>query len=608
MKRRSNDIDVLIVGAGPVGLLMALELHCQGINYRIVDKSVAPSTHSKALAIHARTLEIFENMGFVDDILAVGQKLNIFNIYAHKKRILHVTFDELESPHPYVISLRQSETERILIRQLEKVGGKVERQVELVEVTQNKDGVQGTLKFPDGSGKAVKASWLVACDGAHSTVRHSLNIPFEGSEYPEAFFLADVQLKTSLPQDEIHVFTENEGLLAVFPYGNDRFRLIADVPYGSPIISTTDGARPLRKSKLRKLKDLVVEKEPPLIVGERGLGHPKAIAKLKDPTLEEIRKLVDKRATHVDKVSDPAWLSAFTIHHRMVRNYRKERVFFAGDAAHIHSPAGGQGMNIGIQDAHNLAWKLALVIKGIASDDFLDTYHEERRGIAKQVLKMTDFMTRVNTSRNPVAKVVRTRLAPILVGQEVIQERLVKSVSELAINYRKSSIVDEHRVRLLDTRVGRRRQNELPDLSEWFVFDHGPEAGDRAPDGHLFDLQKRCDTRLFLNLTGAKHHLLLFAGVRSTAAGLKSLVEIGNFVRNHYSALIQTHFIAEDKTTWQDIKPKVSRFADPELSCHHHYGAGSECLYLIRPDGYVGFRSLPADKQSLSQYLTRIFC
>lgn len=607
MSISNSDDEVLIVGAGPVGLMVALELHCQGIPCRIIDKNPAPCEQSRALGIHARTLEIFETMGIIDDVLKAGQKLNVFNVYVHKRRVLHVALDELESPYPYVISLPQSQTERILIKELEKLGGLVERPVELVGVTQNVDGVCATLKFANGNGMEVYAPWLVACDGAHSIVRNSLNMAFEGSQYPEAWFLADVHADTALSQSEIHVFNEKDGLLAVFPFGNNRFRLVADVYSDSELIKPTDEGLRRRKNQKGKLKDPAFEKEPPTVIKERGLEVMKTLARLKDPTFEEFQSIVQARAAGRMKISDPSWLAAFTVHRRMATHYRKGRIFLAGDAAHIHSPVGGQGMNTGIQDAHNLGWKLALVISGAAPEALLDSYEVERHAVGKQVLRMTDFMTKVNTLRNPIGRGIRQRLAPFLAGQEVIQQRLKKNISELAVNYRKSPIVDDYRVGLIGARLGSRKHKELPEFGEWFTFDHGPAPGDRAPDANVFDLQANAMTRLFELLNGTEHHLLLFAGVRSVAKGLRSLVQIGNFVDKCYAGLIQVYLIAESDTVWSGVNSAALRLVDPDLSIHHRYGAGSECLYLLRPDGYVGFRSLPADKKSLAVYLQKIF-
>jgi 2-polyprenyl-6-methoxyphenol hydroxylase-like FAD-dependent oxidoreductase len=605
MVQSINGKKVLVVGAGPVGLTMAFELQRRGISCCIIDKESAPTTQSRALAIHARTLEAFENMGIVDEILKAGQKLHAVNIYVHERRILHLTMDELESPYPFIISLPQAETERILASELKKSGIEVARGTELIEVSQDAEHVYATLKHADASISEETFDWLIACDGAHSTIRHKLNLEFKGSRYPDAFILADVNVKTTLPQTEAHMFHGEDGILAMFPYGNDRFRLLADVPFDSPLIKPTENQD----------KDVEATRETPeknrpeenTADAAHGGGIPRSHLNLKKPTLEEFQDIVDKRGPSGLQISNPIWLATFAIQRRSVNHYRKERIFLAGDASHIHSPAGGQGMNTGIQDAYNLAWKLALVIEGASPVSLLDSYDSERHTIAKGVLKMTDFLTKVNTSRNPVARNIRAHLAPILVAQEVIQQRMRKTVSELAINYRKSLIVSEHKVDLVHALVPDHSSEEQPDISDWFSFDHGPGPGDRAPDASLFDGKTESPLRLFEALSDTKHHLLLLSGARNTSSGLKNLEELSKFVIDKYSRWITVHLIVAEQTYYPDFPANAPQLCDPDLSMHHKYGANSECLYLIRPDGYIGFRSLPVDLASLKKYLEQIF-
>jgi 2-polyprenyl-6-methoxyphenol hydroxylase-like FAD-dependent oxidoreductase len=584
---RSANLDksVLIVGAGPVGLAMALSLSENGVSFRIIDQTEAPTTQSRALAIHARTLEIFEQLGIVEPLLKAGQKISVMNVYAHKRQLTHITLDELDSPFPFILGLPQSETERILVSVLQSRGIEVERKTQLVNVIQDKNGVKATLKYPDGSGMEEKFGWLLACDGAHSTVRHLLNLTFAGSQYPESFFLADVRLDTELAQNEAHIFIDNSGMLAIFPYGGYRFRVVADVPVEATMSDSADTASVYGGSQEAADKR----------------------ARLSDPTLPQMQAFLDERGPGGIQMSEATWLAAFTIQRRKVSRYRIERIFLAGDAAHIHSPAGGQGMNTGIQDACNLAWKLALVINQEAPVALLDSYEMERHAVAESVLKMTDFITRVNTTRNPLAVSLRTKLAPIVIGQEVIQQRITKTVSELGVNYRKSPIVGEYHVGLVHAKVPGHAREELPEFSEWFNFESGPRPGDRAPDANLLDEASTSPVRLFELLRGQKHHLLLFAGARSTASGVKTLIENANFVLDKYGRWLKVHFISPQADEFKGASGAASTWSDSELSAHHRYGAASECLYLIRPDGYVGYRSQPADQPQLSRYLSKIF-
>lgn len=577
--KKNKTADVLIVGAGPTGLVMACELVRRGLACRIIDKSSLPSDKSKALAIQARTLEIFENMGVVRQFIEAGLQVHAANVYAEGKRILRISMGKLDSPYPFILTIPQSETERILTEHLAELGVKVERNAEFTGLEQGEETITARIKS-GGSETLFESSWLIGCDGAHSIVRHALNLQFEGSRYRETFLLADVEVESSLESDEPHLFNSRDGFAAFIPFGGRRYRVIADTPsHGEQAHETALVAHHSEKND----------------------------GKVIDPTLEEMQALVAARCFIQADLKNPQWLKAFAIHRRQVPTYRKDRVFLAGDAAHIHSPAGGQGMNTGIQDAFNLAWKLELVHKNIAFPSLLDSYNTERHEVAENVLKMTDFLTRVNTLRNPVAQAVRNRIAPFLVGQEVIQQRLRRIVSELAVSYRKSPIVSEHHAHLLSAHTGARSFKERLEFREWFQFDSGPRSGDRAPDAHVFSALKKKTVRLFEIMRGTGHHLLLLPAEHSSSETLRNLAEIGNYVMDAYSPYIKVHLFLARQELWTDLPWGGSQFADTDLELHHKYGAGSECLYLVRPDGYVAFRSRPHDKTSLSDYLRQVF-
>ena len=404
--------------------MMALELTRHGVPCRIIDKLPHASTTSKALAIHSRTLEVFEQIGLIEEALALGLKEHGMNVYADGQRIIHMSFDELNAPYPFILDLPQNQTEQLLGARLEQMGVHVERQVELLDFSQDEQAVTATLRHADGHTETITTSWLIGCDGAHSAVRHTLNIPFSGSAYPEAFALADVRLDWPLPESEMQIFIRQEGLLAVFPMRGGRYRIIVET------------------------------------AAEAGDET------LPDPTLEDIQGYLNRFAPAGTTASDPAWLGAFRTHLRHAAHTRQGRAFLVGDAAHIHSPAGGQGMNTGLQDAYNLGWKLALVQSGQAHAALLDTYETERQPVADSVLHTSDLLLKMATLRSPITQQIRNRLLPLLVQQDVIQQRMTAQIAELSINYRKSPIVAEH-------------------LHSHFSHGHligGPRAGDRAPD------------------------------------------------------------------------------------------------------------------------------
>ena len=548
---------VLVVGAGPTGLMMALGLALHQVPCRIIDRAPAPGDKSKAIAIHARTLEIFESLGIVEEIVRCGQKLRGMHLAADGREVIHVTFDRIPSRYPYVLALAQSETERILRERLASLGREVEWQTELVALTQAGNSISAAIRRPDGGEERLSLPFLIGCDGAHSTVRHLLGMPFEGSQYEETFLLADVQVDWQFGDEDARTYLSSIGTAAYFPMGGGRCRIIAEMtPEGGQIPS--------------------------------------------EPTLADTQALVDRLGPSGTMLSDPRWLATFRISRRKVRNYRQGRVFVAGDAAHIHSPAGGQGMNTGIQDAHNLAWKLALVTGGAAAPSLLDSFQAERHAVAEQVLRTSDTMTRMITIRNPVARAIRDFLVPAIASQGFVQKRFSRTIAEVTINYRRSPIVAQSRPRLRDAI----RASGLG-AKAWWAFSTGPRPGDRAPDASPLRSGERDDRRLLELIDPARHNLILFGGIEAPPGADAGLRELAEMVAEGFSALIAVNVLLIDNATGETWPGNL--VVDPELAAHRAYGAVAPCLYLIRPDGYVGFRGLPPDRNSLGGFLSRIF-
>jgi 2-polyprenyl-6-methoxyphenol hydroxylase-like FAD-dependent oxidoreductase len=396
-------IDTLVVGAGPTGLTLAGELCRYGARVRLVDRAPEISPLSRAIGVQARTLEIFDELGVAEALCAAGVKLRGATLRSGGSVLASVDFDELDSPYPFILSLPQDRTERILTQLLEQRGGRVERGVELTALAPAPDHVDAALS----TGERVRARFLVGCDGAHSTVRKAAGLGFEGDAFPEAFLLADVRLAWELPADRIATFFHEDGACACFPLPGDRWRIVAS--------GAAEG----------------------------------------EPTLDDVRRVLATRSGLAATVEDATWLAVFRIQSRQVSSYRGGRIFVAGDAAHIHSPVGGQGMNTGIQDAHNLGWKLAHVLRGLAPPSLLDSYDAERHAIGAALLATTELATRVATLKNPLARAVRDHAARFLSSLEVVQRRITREVAEVRLHYRKSPIVDDH--------------------------GGGPHAGERAP-------------------------------------------------------------------------------------------------------------------------------
>ena len=558
----ATDTQVLVVGAGPVGLFMAAELKRHDVSCRIVDKNDGPTHDSRAVAVQARTLEILESVGLADEFVQAGNISHAKAAYtSDHKLIKYLTFDELDSAFPFILQLPQSQTERLLSRYLARLGTEVERRVELIAFEQREDGVRATLRLPDGGQETVDVSFLVACDGAHSTVRHALGVSFSGDDYPTDLISADVRVDWKLPRDEQLSFFAAEGMLTVFPLPGGRAAIVADA-------------------------------------GPTQEDHPPPGA----PALEDLQAMFNAR-TPGGVLSDPIWSVRYRVHCRQAERYQAGRVFLLGDAAHICSNIGGQGMNTGMQDAYNLGWKLGLVLNAKSPASLLDSYHPERHQAGQEMLCLSDHLHRIALREElhlSLSEGVRQKLARVLANQEVMQQRMRRAVAELNIGYRHSPIVAEH-------------HHFLPGLHGahasvhgWHEFGAGPRAGDRAVDARLMLHPGREPVRFFQRLRGTRHHVVLFAGALATGETHQQLQALADAIVQAYPERIEAHLIVPHELP-EDLLVKGDILLDPRGELHHRYGARSACLYVVRPDGYIGFRSQPPDAEALSSYFTRIF-
>jgi 2-polyprenyl-6-methoxyphenol hydroxylase-like FAD-dependent oxidoreductase len=394
--------EVLIVGAGPTGLVLALWLNKMGVNVRIIDKTGGPGTTSRALAVQARTLELYRQLDLTDALLEQGHKVPGINLWVRAQRATRVSFETIAAgltPYgPFIFP--QDQHERLLLERLAAVGVTVERRTELVGFKADADGVTATLRGADGQEEVCTAAYLAGCDGARSIVRQGIAVGFPGGTYEQLFYVADVDAAGPALDGELHIDLEEADFLAVFPLkGHGRARLVG----------TVRGDRAAHPDTLH-FDD----------VSARAIGNLK----------------VDVHAVN--------WFSTYRVHHRVTDHFRKGRVFLLGDAAHIHSPAGGQGMNTGIGDAINLAWKLKSVLSGCAPDRLLDTYETERSAFARKLVATTDRGFTLATAEGRTADFIRTRIVPIVVPAlfklEVAREYLFSAVSQIVIAYRDSAL------------------------------------------------------------------------------------------------------------------------------------------------------------------------
>lgn len=499
---------IVIVGAGPTGVLLACELARRGIEVRIIDKAPAAANESRAGGVHSRTLELFHRLGIADELVSAGNPVGAFNVSAGGRRVLRVDFGRLDGPFPFMLHVPQYETQRVLDTLLRRLGVEIERGVELDGLQQGAGGVVLTTR-QGGLTSTLPAAHVVGCDGAHSTVRHELGLRFEGQGYGQDWIGADVEVDWAYPESEAQVFASRAGVLACFPFGGGRWRVIAP-----------------------QVADRAEERAR--------------------PDLDEVRALVNQRGPAGVVISNPSWLGAFRAARRSAPHYRAGRVFLAGDAVHIHSPAAGQGMNTGLGDAANLGWKLALVAAGRAPEELLDTYETERAPVARQVIALTHSLVRLfgNPPLSPPARWARDHVLPPVSQARHAQAEIAARFGQHRVSYRTSP---------LSAGSGR----------------SGLRPGDRAPD----------------------------ASVPLPGGGVTSAFELFRHP-GHTAFVAPSH---RDPTplgslsAYHDDLRVVA--VEPAQALARRYGlkAGRACV--VRPDGYVGYLGPAA---GVSGYLSRI--
>ena len=449
-----TDCDVLIVGAGPTGLTLAAQLLARGVRTRIIDKYTGAPRLSRAVGTQPRTLEMLETMGILDRFLDVGHVVHRVNLYSGKRRMLQIDHAYCGSHYPFELQLPQELTERLLLGRVHELGGVVESGTELTEFVDDGHVVSATVRDLLGRSRTVSAGFLVGCDGAHSRVRRLLELSFAGQPYPWEFWLADAEIDWRGRSDEVHVFSRRNGLpLACIPITSRLWRLSLPMPEG-----VCAGA----------------------------------------PTLGEIQRLVDQRSPWPITVSTPETLTTFRCQIRSTSTYRRGRALLAGDAAHIQSPVGGQGMNTGMLDAANLSWKLALVVTGRADDSLLDIYGQERIPAAAAVLAFSDRMVSIATMRSWKGALHRLTMPAyrLPMAQRLMAERL----SQVSTEYR----------------GGRLAQGGTP----------GRRPGSLRPGARCPNIPVTADDgsgTLYSALRDGRHVLVMPAGTRPAALGTVGL-------------------------------------------------------------------------------------
>ena len=540
------DVDVLVAGAGPVGLMLACELRRRDVNCQIIDTLEEPPQYAKAVGIQPRTLEVWEDLGLVDRVLDLAVELRGQLLYVNGTEAARM---ELTLPPdiPYrFFALPQYETERLLAEHLSGLGLEVERGVALSSFSQDEDGVTATIDGAKGE-RAIRTRYLVGCDGAHSAVRRGLGLSFEGDAFPEEYMLGDVEVDWSLPPGyairSLHQTDGNtDDTLVCIPLpGQNRYRVTMLVP---PELASQPG---------------------PGAGIEHGFesGRP-------TPTLENIQPVFDRLSPMPTTASNLRWSSVFRISHRLVDRYGEGRVFVAGDAAHIHPPTGAQGMNTGLQDAYNLAWKLALASDGAAAPRLLESYDAERHPVGEEV----------------VGRTVRHARSQYQDDDAEDPSTVILREAQLLVAYPDTPLADESVD--ADALAG------------------GPRPGERAPDARGLERGDRSDSaRLFELLRGTDPVLLLYADAAAPSDAVRGLEAIGAEAREFAGGRLAVHAVLAPDV--EEHPGGVTTVRDGSGEFTSHYGAAATCLYLIRPDGYVGFRAAPAASEPLLGYLRKVF-
>src|ERR1700722_8937018 len=476
---------VLLAGGGPTGLAAALELRRFGIPVRIIDEKEGPAGTSRAVGIQARTLEELQLRGLADDFVRIGHHANGGDIYGEGKLLVHVDFTKIPSSYNYLLFLSQNETERILCEAIEAEGAAIEWGVKMIAFGQDSSGVTATLEHSDGSIEEVRPAYVIDAEGAHSIIRSTLGLQFKGKTLDETFVLGDVHVSGDLPNTSFHIFSSELGFLGMFPMGGSHFRLVAGNPNAgktssasntdpavadpnaaagtntnaitiSPTNANASNVNETTASQAENPPDADRIDDPARQLTATSVDDQQAISDFEDepaiptlenqqaaPTLEELQAIYDQRSHIPARLHQLTWSSYFHINSRMVKTLRVGRIFLAGDAAHIHSPAGAQGMNTGIQDAMNLGWKLALVLQGIAPENLLDTYEQDRLPVMRSVLLGTEGMTNI-TGGHSILRTFFIHLAPLIGNAEFIQKNATSRLSQISLNYRTSNLSEDH--------------------------------------------------------------------------------------------------------------------------------------------------------------------
>jgi 2-polyprenyl-6-methoxyphenol hydroxylase-like FAD-dependent oxidoreductase len=523
--RSVSETDVLIVGAGPSGLTAAAVLASQGMCPRIIDKRPHRSRLSKALVVQARTLELMDLIGLADEFLQHGYPAPGLNISLGLDASASIGLHGLDTRFPFLLVLPQEKTEEILENRARSLGANIERGVELTNLDQCEGGATALVRHPDGREENVRTRYILGCDGTHSTVRERLGVPFEGSRYDVTFLLGDVKINQNFIKSRITNFTSSKGFISILPFLGGYVRVFA----------------------------VDFTKQQPTPNDEL--------------TLEELQDTVDLVIPGKFKLDDPRWITRFHSPSRQIPATAVGCVFFLGDSAHSHSPAGGQGMNTGMQDAVNVAWKLAMVLQCAAPEDLLNTVNTERHVVGAYVQRQTDRMLKSFLLRNTVLRAMRDFVLGKGVKIPRVEKKLAGILSGLSLDYRFTERSRRNRTRRL-------ARNAL-------------QAGGRVPDAALWGMQQP-NLRLYELLRGRGYGFLVFVTASALGVDRDKVARLLRTIDELYGCTVRP-FVIINEGVPDVIGLQVSILIDFKGDFQRKLGVAHGSVVLTRPDGFAAF-------------------
>jgi len=546
--------DVLIVGGGPTGLFLANELKRHNVNFIIADLGKGQSDLSRATGIHSQTLELFDYLDLLDEFIENGILTDEMRV-STESRSYFFTTKEIKTRFPFGISIEQEKTEDIFRKKLNLSNSNFLENHKIVGIREHSDKCSAfALDLKSDKYINIEAQFIIGCDGVHSTVRKESEIDFIGKEYNQNMLAGDLILKGEhLQKKRLETYLNDNGLLMLFGLPDPgKYRIFADVEENFECNEET-------------LKDLITK---------RGKG---------------------------EIVQEVIWANTFKMNKKIASKYGTSRVYLAGDSCHSHSPAGGHGMNIGIMDAFNLAWKLKLVLKKIVTIDFLKSYELERRPIADKVLFKSDVQTNISFWDGKLLGGVKDFLLGLLNNFKPFREEILKFAMELNMDYTNSPLNSEHidfDFRGLYKSIS--DENEIPDIIEHNAFIKGPKLGERFPD---LNLNQKNESFLYSMLINSNHTLLFFDGDDHSSSGYEKFIKISKLLKTEFNELIDSFLITNNENKIEGVtENKIIIDLNGEL--HSRYAAYSESLYFIRPDGFISYRALPINYAHFEIYIS----